>query len=105
MLNVCHELHLVLDVFTLCEVTVTGFKTLITNFSDIFALDYSELGCTDMLQHFIDTGNHPPMEQQLYRIAVVRYSKVSEMPPWRSKELCSLILSLGQPCCSGSKEE
>lgn len=48
-------------------------------FSDIFALNDSELGCTCVLQHGIDTGGHPPIKQQPYRTSVVRREQVSTM--------------------------
>ena len=49
-----------------CSLTpeVERLKTLIANFSDVFALSDGELGCTDVLQHPIDTGDHPPIKQQ-----------------------------------------
>jgi len=36
-------------------------KDLISEFSDVFALDNSELGCTDILQHSVNTGDHLPI--------------------------------------------
>ena len=45
----------------------------------MFALDDTELGCTDILQHTIDTGGHPPIRQQPYRTPVVRRQKLNEM--------------------------
>ena len=54
-------------------------ESLIVDFSDVFALDDSELGCTDILQLHIDTGEHPPIKQQPYRTPVVRRKTVSEM--------------------------
>lgn len=41
----------------------TQLKALVTEFSDLFALNDSELGCTDVLQHHIDTSDHPPIKQ------------------------------------------
>jgi len=35
---------------------------LVREYSDVFALDDSELGCTDLVKHSIDTGDHPPCE-------------------------------------------
>ena len=51
----------------------------IYEFSDVFAVDDTELGCTDLVQHSIDTGNHPPIRQQPYRTPVVRRRKMNEM--------------------------
>ena len=35
-------------------------KSLITEFSDVFALDDTELGCTNPVERTIDTGGHAP---------------------------------------------
>ena len=52
---------------------------LLEEFSDIFALDDSELGCTNVVQHTIDTGNHSPIKQRPYRTPISRQEKISEM--------------------------
>ena len=52
---------------------------LINEFQDVFALTDSELGCTDVLRHFINTGDHPPIKQQPYRTPVIRREKVSQL--------------------------
>lgn len=50
---------------------------MISEFSDIFALDDTELGCTDVLNHSIDTGDlHSPIKQQP---PVVRREKMAKM--------------------------
>lgn len=36
-------------------------KELIMDFSDVFALDDTELGCTKLIEHTIDTGDHAPI--------------------------------------------
>ena len=43
-------------------------KGLLDELSDVFALSdsESELGCTDLVKHFIDTGDHQPFIQQPY---------------------------------------
>ena len=41
-------------------------KGLLDELSDVFALSDSELGCTDLVKHFIDTGDHQPFIQQPY---------------------------------------
>ena len=64
---------------TLSSGEAAQLKALFSEFTDVFALDDSELGCTDVLQHCIDTGDHPPIKQQPYRTPVVRREKVSEM--------------------------
>ena len=42
-------------------------KSLLCEFSDVFALESSELGCTDCVQHVIETEDHPLIKQQPYR--------------------------------------
>ena len=55
-----------------CSLTpeVEKLKTLIADFSDIFALSDGDLGCT---------GDHPPIKQQPYRTPVLRREIVSKM--------------------------
>ena len=55
-----------------CEETLTETESgklqdLIVKFSDVFALEPSELGHTDVVQHTIDTGTHQPIRQLPYR--------------------------------------
>ena len=54
-------------------------KAVITEFSDVFALNDSELGCTDLVTHNIDTGDHKPIRQQPYRTPVIRRHKMDEL--------------------------
>ena len=42
-------------------------KSLLGEFTDVFAFDNSELGCTDIVRHTIDTGDSKPIKQQPYR--------------------------------------
>ena len=58
---------------------VRQLKTLIAEHHDVFALDNSELGCTSVLRHSIDTGDHRPLKLQPYRTPVVRRRTMSEM--------------------------
>lgn len=71
------ELLLPLD--TRSSTEAAQVKALVTEFSSIFALSDSELGCTNVLKHCINTGDHPPIKQQPYRTPVVRREKVSEL--------------------------
>ena len=48
-------------------------------FSDTFALDPSELGCTDIVRHVIDTGVSPPVRQAARRVPFALRGKVEEM--------------------------
>ena len=43
------------------------FETFLLENHDVFALSDDELGCTDVVQHHIDTGDIPPIHQQPYR--------------------------------------
>ena len=71
------QLNLPLESLSLAEANL--LKPLIEEFSDIFALDDTELGCTDILTHGIDTGDHAPIKQQPYRTPIVRREKMAEM--------------------------
>jgi len=52
---------------------------LVDDYSDIFALDQSELGHTEIVTHTIDTGDHPPVHQPARRIPLALRAKVEEM--------------------------
>ena len=71
--QLCGELNLPLD--SLSPDEAEQLRNLIREFSDVFALDDSELGCTDVLCHSVDTGNHLPIKQQPYRTPVVTFEK------------------------------
>ena len=47
--------------------------------ADIFALDSSELGSTDLVTHDILTGDHPPVHQLPRRIPFSLRPKVEEL--------------------------
>ena len=59
------------------------------------ALNDSELGCTDILKHSIDTGDSCPIQQQPYRTPVVRWENMAEMIESMQAQLrpCSSLLS------------
>ena len=46
---------------------------------DVFALDDTELGCTRLVKHEIDTSDHPPMKQHFRRVPFVHHEKISQM--------------------------
>ena len=71
------QLNLSLE--SLSPMEVLKLKALIEEFSDVFALNDSELGCTDVLKHSIDVGGHSPIKQQPYRTPMVRREKMAEM--------------------------
>lgn len=47
--------------------------------NDVFALDSSELGATDLVTHSIDTGDNPPIRQPVRRTPFALRRKVDEM--------------------------
>ncbi len=53
-------------------------RKLLEEYSDVFSLDDSELGCTNLVQHVIDTGDHPPIKQQPYRTPVLYREKIAK---------------------------
>ena len=42
----------------------TTLDTLITEYTDIFAVNSAEIGRTDLVQHQINTGDSAPVKQQ-----------------------------------------
>ena len=54
-------------------------NTLIVELSDVFALDDTELGCTQLVKHSINTRDNAPIQQQPYRTPVVRREQLDEM--------------------------
>ena len=56
-----------------------SLKELVSEYSDIFALDPVELGCTDLITHSIDTGDSPPIRQPLRRIPFALHNKMEEL--------------------------
>ena len=45
---------------------------LLCKFADIFSTDRSDLGCTDLVQHQINTGNAPPIRQPSRRLPLAK---------------------------------
>ena len=54
-------------------------KKLLEDNHDVFAVEEGELGCTGIVQHVIDTGDHPPIKQLMRRMQFVHREKVSSM--------------------------
>lgn len=52
---------------TLSDQELNQLRTVVSSFSDVFALDESELGQTDLIKHSIDTGGSRPVKQLPYR--------------------------------------
>ena len=55
------------------------FNELMEKSIDIFALDDSELGCTNVTSHRIDTGDHQPMKQMPYQTLIIYRDKITQM--------------------------
>ena len=49
------------------------------NSVDVFALDDSELGRTSLVQHTIDTGDHPAIKQPTRRTPFIQRDKIAQM--------------------------
>ena len=54
-------------------------RELVEEYSDIFALDSTELGTTELVTHSIDTGNSHPIRQPLRRIPFALQRTMEEM--------------------------
>ena len=54
-------------------------KELLKESTDIFALDDSELGCTNIVRHTIDTDSHVPIKKQPYRTPIVQRDTIKQM--------------------------
>ena len=54
-------------------------KELLRESADVFALDDSELGCTDLVRHVIDTGDHSPLRQPPHRTPMVYRDKIEQL--------------------------
>ena len=68
-----------LPVDKLNPVELEKLKEVLAESTDVFALDDSELGCTGLVQHSIDTGDHHPVKQPPYRTPVVYREKIEQM--------------------------
>lgn len=56
---------------TECDITDQQrqeLRALISEFPDVFALSDRELQCTNIVQHTINTGDHSPLKQRVYRL-------------------------------------
>ena len=56
-----------------------SLKTLMLGASDVFALDNSELDCTNLVQYTIDTGDSQPIKQQPYHTLMIYCEQMAEM--------------------------
>jgi hypothetical protein len=65
-----------LPVIKLSNDQASQLKALVTDFPDIFALNDAELGCTDLIKHSVDTGDHAPID----KVATVSYANSLACP-------------------------
>ena len=54
-------------------------KVLLSEHSDVFELDRSELGHSALVQHAIDTGDNAPIKQQPYRTPIVQRDRIVQL--------------------------
>ena len=54
-------------------------KAAVLDYADLFSLSPFELGVTDLVSHFIDTSDHPPVRQPPRRTPFSLRQKVTEM--------------------------
>ncbi len=54
-------------------------KKLLGDFVDCFALNDSDLGCADVVQHHIGTGQHSPIKQPPYRTPISQRQRIATM--------------------------
>ena len=71
------ELHL--DKAVLSPEQYSVLETFLLDHGDSFALDSSELGCTQVVQHSINTGDHAPIYQHAHRIPFALRDLAEEM--------------------------
>ena len=70
-------LHLESSVLSAQE--VEHLQEFLIQYDDVFALDSSELGSTELVTHSIETGDHPPIRQPVRRTPFALRRKVDEM--------------------------
>ena len=68
-----------LDQSTLKEEQHQQLEALLREYADVFALDSSELGSTDVVTHTINTADHPPIHQQAGRMPFALRDQIDEM--------------------------
>ena len=52
----------------LTEAQKRALQNLVNEYRDIFATSAYDLGCTNLIRHHIDTGDHAPIRQRPYRV-------------------------------------
>ena len=62
-----------------CETLSSTEEAALQVYADVFALDSSKLGATDLVLHVINTGDHPPIHQPAWRILFALRDKVERL--------------------------
>ena len=57
----------------------TQIEECLLSYVDVFALDASDLGTTDLAEHRINTGDHAPIRQPARRMPFALRDKVDQM--------------------------
>ena len=70
-------------ILALSAENVTGperkvLKALVTEYRDVFALNDDELGCTDVTEHHIETGDSDPIKISPHRISPAKLPIVQQ---------------------------
>ncbi|KAK3884486.1 hypothetical protein Pcinc_011255 [Petrolisthes cinctipes] len=58
---------------------VSPLRELLMEFADIFSTSDLDLGCTDMVEHSIDTGDHRPIKQPARRMAPAQWQEMEKV--------------------------
>ena len=70
---------LALERGTLTEEQFSDLKKMIADNSDVFALDDTELGHTDLVKYHVDTGSSAPIKQPIRRVPFFFRDKIAAM--------------------------
>ena len=54
-------------------------KALLSQHTDIFEMDSSELGHSNVVQHVINTGDSAPIKQHPYRTLIVQREEIAQL--------------------------
>ena len=78
------RLEKLFNVLSLENDSITGqqlrkLKKVIELNADVFALDNSEVGHTDLVKHRVDTGDIPPIKKPVRRVPFMFHDKIAEM--------------------------
>ncbi|KAK3588919.1 hypothetical protein CHS0354_023679 [Potamilus streckersoni] len=82
------------------------FQEFIGRNRNLFTVDLSELGCTDIYQHKIHTGNEKPVRQRFYRTNPIQKQKLTDKVQSHPVPVYSIVdQSVDKQLLSGRTEE